>query len=180
MRSGRSFHSHVDIQIISQPSTAQVIGDDAYLDGEFIQVVQQRGAAIIKVRGGSRQHLLWLLRALDAAALPSSATQACLCCRLPCLNSSLACIPLQSCNPALLTPAPSPALASIRPAACPPPSPPPLPPATTSATGCWARQVRGQGFDRRLFVSWVSASSASPAYSSCLPCSQPMQIPSHS
>ncbi|KAI7845353.1 hypothetical protein COHA_001060 [Chlorella ohadii] len=29
----------------------EVIGDDAYLDGEFIQVVQQRGAAIIKARG---------------------------------------------------------------------------------------------------------------------------------
>jgi len=28
-----------------------VIGDDAYLDGEFVDVVQQRGAAIIKARG---------------------------------------------------------------------------------------------------------------------------------
>ncbi len=27
----------------------QVIGDDAWLDGEFITTVQQRGAAIIKV-----------------------------------------------------------------------------------------------------------------------------------
>jgi len=26
-----------------------VIGDDAYLDGDFITTVQQRGAAIIKV-----------------------------------------------------------------------------------------------------------------------------------
>jgi malate dehydrogenase len=29
----------------------EVIGNDEYLDGEFIQVVQQRGAAIIKARG---------------------------------------------------------------------------------------------------------------------------------
>jgi malate dehydrogenase len=29
----------------------QVIGDDAYLDGDFIATVQQRGAAIIKARG---------------------------------------------------------------------------------------------------------------------------------
>jgi malate dehydrogenase len=29
----------------------QVVGDDAYLDGPFVEVVQQRGAAIIKARG---------------------------------------------------------------------------------------------------------------------------------
>ena len=33
------------------PSPRQVIGDDAYLDGDFISTVQQRGAAIIKVGG---------------------------------------------------------------------------------------------------------------------------------
>lgn len=29
----------------------KVIGDDSYLDGEFVETVQQRGAAIIKARG---------------------------------------------------------------------------------------------------------------------------------
>jgi hypothetical protein len=33
------------------PPWRQVIGDDAYLDGDFITTVQQRGAAIIKVSG---------------------------------------------------------------------------------------------------------------------------------
>ena len=33
----------------SRSYTAQVVKDDAYLDGDFISTVQQRGAAIIKV-----------------------------------------------------------------------------------------------------------------------------------
>ena len=31
----------------------EVVGDDAYLDGEFVKTVQQRGAAIIEARGAS-------------------------------------------------------------------------------------------------------------------------------
>lgn len=36
---------------IDGKAAREVINDDAWLDGEFIQVVQQRGAAIIKARG---------------------------------------------------------------------------------------------------------------------------------
>ena len=33
----------------------QAVGDDAWLDGDFVATVQQRGAAIIKVRRGGGQ-----------------------------------------------------------------------------------------------------------------------------
>nr|QKY15196.1 NAD-dependent malate dehydrogenase (MDH) [Polytomella parva] len=45
-------------------SIREVIHDDAYLDGEFVETVQQRGAAIIKARG--------LSSALSAAAAVSN------------------------------------------------------------------------------------------------------------
>lgn len=38
---------------ISGKPAAEVIGDEAWLKGEFIDIVQQRGAAIIKARGAS-------------------------------------------------------------------------------------------------------------------------------
>lgn len=38
---------------ISGKSAAEVIGDEAWLQGEFLATVQQRGAAIIKARGAS-------------------------------------------------------------------------------------------------------------------------------
>ena len=42
------FHATID----GKP-TADVIGDDAWLEGEFIETVQKRGAAVIKARGAS-------------------------------------------------------------------------------------------------------------------------------
>jgi malate dehydrogenase len=50
--SATQYPDFFNAKIAGSPAT-EVIGDHAWLEGEFIQTVQQRGAAIIKARGAS-------------------------------------------------------------------------------------------------------------------------------